>query len=305
MSGKKISELSKITSVNDLATNDLVSIVDVSDLTMGPGGTNKAATIEAMIGPLMNVIPGSFVANKAVIADENSKIAGVSANQLQSLNVTPGNWSNEKALVVDSDGKVNSVSAAQFAVLNVLAGVWENNKALVVDNTGKIANVTQTQFVALNVTSGVIEENKVAVWNNNKELASSTFIVNAGASASLTLKEGTSKSVVVTQNSITLTDNTTTISINKNDGFKVLAGSFSTSLKHNLLTMSTTTHDMSLQPSFIRFDSGASYSVLGPTSLTMNAANLELSLIGLPTSEAGLPSGRVYVDAYGFLKIKL
>lgn len=305
MSGKKISELAKITDPSVLAGNDLVSMVDVSDVSMGPGGTNKAVTMTALIGPLMEVTPGSLAPNKAVIADSNAKIAGVGQTQLQQLNVTPGSWENGKALVVDDAGVVNTVSSTQFTALNVSPGSWTNGKVLVVDSSGKVSNVSQTQFEALNVVAGEITASKAAVWNASSILGSSTFIINAGPTATLTLQNGTTSSVVVSQSGIAITDSTASISINSSVGFEISVGTFPTRLKHERLEMSTTTNDMVLRSSFIRFDSGASYSRLGPTSLYMDANNLDINLKGLPTSDVGLPTGRVYVDSFGYLKIKL
>lgn len=306
MSGKKISQLTKITSVEDLSGSDLVLMVDVSDLSMGPGGTNKAATMTALIGPMLEVTPGVIQANKALIADSNSKIAGVGSSELQRLNVTAGSWQDNKALVVDSGGKINEVTSTQFSALNVTAGNWQNNKALVVDSTGRVAGVLQNQFSTLDVNPGTITASKAAVWDSSVQIASSTLTINAGSSAQVLVKNGSVSQVLISQSGITVSGTgAPTLSINGSVGFEIVLGGFPTRLQHNLLTMATTTHESSLRSSFIRFDYGSSYSQLGPTSLYMDTSNLDINLKGLPTSDVGLPVGRVYVDQYGYLKIKV
>jgi hypothetical protein len=210
----KITDLNVLTRA-ELSSSDKLEIVDVSDHTMAPTGTNKAITAGNLVGELLNAVPGTIVANAAVVADSSGQIApGVGQTQLTTLDVEPGAWTSGKVLVVDTNGKLNSVSSNQFQALNVTAGSWTEGKALVVAADGKINSVSSNQFQVLNTTPGDIAPNKAVVPDSYGSMASSTISINTGDPGSIEILKG-GTSVVITGDTITIADGTFSITVTK------------------------------------------------------------------------------------------
>ena len=210
----KITDLSVLPRT-ELSSSDKLEIVDVSDHTMAPTGTNKAITAGSLVGELLNAVPGTIVANAAVIANSSGQIApGVGQTQLTTLDVTPGSWTAGKALVVDDDGKLNAVSSSQFQALNVTAGSWTEERALVVAADGKVNSVSSSQFQALNTIPGDITPNKAIVPDAYGSIASSTVSINTGDPGSIEILKG-GTSVVITGDTITISDGTSSITVTK------------------------------------------------------------------------------------------
>jgi len=307
MAGKKISALSAAT---DLATNDLVEMVDVSDTSMGPTGTNKKATLSQLIGPLLTATPGSMVANTAMVADSNGKMEGVSAAQLARLNVNAGAWAPNKALTTDASGRLLDVSSSQFVALTFVAGTWAAGKVLVPDTGGLLAGVSQTQFTTLAVTPGSFTNSKAVVLNGSGVVGNAKMTIDT-QTPGVSLTTGT--------NSVSLSASSVSVGSSSGSGalaalsLTFTASTYNTVYGQTKLEIHTANGniiaDASSSPAFIRIYLGDAQCYLTSNSLKFQGAtggSLDIRLEGLPTS---MPAerNRLWVDtaAGNVLKIRL
>jgi len=294
----KISALDTLSGAN-LGINDCFLVLDIDDLSMGPGGTNKIITTADLIYPIYRVTNGTIEANKAYIADSDGKLEGVSATQFARLNVSAGAWTAEKVLTADSDGELEGVSATQFARLSVSAGAWTAEKVLTTNADGELAGVSLTQFQVLDTTAGTIEANKAAVWDGNQTIASAALTINA-ESGLISIVDGDYE-VVTAAESVQLTygsryNQVTAI------GSEIFYGGTTTRYQYNNIEMATASASTTIAPAILQFIDGTDTVTLTATSLSFVAAALEMILTELPTSDP-LVRGQVWVDGSGYLRL--
>ncbi len=273
--GLKLSELSTLAK-QDLSSVDRVMVLDKSDPTMGPEGTNKQLSIEDLIGPIYNVNEGHFQAGKALIADGDAKIAGVSENQLARLNVELGEWTAGKVLTINDDGKLETVTKQQFQALDVVAGHWQATKTLVVDGDGKLAGVSLSQFQTLDVDAGMLVAGKCIVLDANQTASSANLTLNASSQPQISLADATD-SFVVTKTSLRFTDGAKTATLTKTQ-LSFESGAFPTVLKYNLLQMASGVKATDIVPETITLQDGTNIGILTSGSLRLNASDYKVEL---------------------------
>lgn len=299
-----MSELSQITTLD---ASDLMLILDVDDLEMGYQGTNKTVSISQLINPIFEVSHGSIQPNKALIADSNGKIEGVSAAQLSMLNISAGVWGNSKVLSTDSNGKLEGVSKEQFQRLNVTSGTWESGRLLSVDDDGALEGVLKTQFQALNVVAGVIDSNRVAVFDEDKEISSDTLRIAAGQTSLLQLMDSVNNvQISILADKVSIEKQIEGVTKNANltfDGVEITAGNISSRYEFGLMEIGGLNSVLSATSGGFIIQDGLDECVVKANELSFTTTSgLTMILVGLPTQDPQIPN-KVWVDSLGYLRV--
>jgi len=323
MPGLKISDLTKVTNKADLSGLDLVEMVDVSDTSMAPTGTNKAVRLTALVGELLDATPGSIVASTAVVADADGKIEGVTATQFSRLDSTPGALAAEKVVVADADAKIEGVGADDLGKLLGTDGVWAANKALIPDSSGELEGVASTQFAYLNTTPGVIQAEKALVPDSNTTVASSNMEVNAGSDPHITLSDGVSHLLVESDLVKAYTDENNYVSVSptmvevkstsgattrtiqiSGDNISITDGSSTISIDVSDMSISMTgsSGELEIKNTQIGIATGINETTITANSFILNGTDSTVKLIGLPTEDPEEP-GALWVDEAGYLRV--